>query len=127
MMSLLPPCPLMAERVRALLGARRNLYARCPSRNAYRGRIDCNKFEAGVAPAWQPMFERIDNVMPVAAERAVIAVGKHDDVAMRAARAGGSRKPGDQTLGRLRLPVPTNRRPHHDSLHAGAADLSIQH
>ena len=48
--------------------------ARRPSRIAYCGQIDCNKFEAGVAPAWQPMFERSDNVMPVAAESAMIAV-----------------------------------------------------
>ena len=54
--------------------ARRKLFARRPSRIAYRGRIDCNKFEASVAPTWQPMFERSDNVMPVAAESAVIAV-----------------------------------------------------
>jgi len=73
-MSLLPPCPPLTERVRALLGARRNLYARRPSRIAYGGQIDCNKFEAGIAPAWQPMFERSDNVMPVAAESAMIAV-----------------------------------------------------
>src|SRR6266853_1124140 len=112
MMSLLPQCPLPAERVRVLFlrrtlqpkcAARRNLCVRRLSRIACRGRIDCNKFEAGVAPAWQPMFERSDNVMPVASERAMIAIVKHDDVAIRAARACGSRDPGNQTLGRLRL------------------------
>ena len=107
-------------------GARWNLYARRPSRNAYRGRIDCNKFEAGVAPAWQPMFERSDNVMPVAAERAMIAVMEYNDVAMRATQARGSREPGDQTFRRLRLPIPAKPRPHYDSLHAGAVNLSIE-
>src|ERR1700680_1073031 len=95
-------------------GARRNLYARRPSRNAYRGRIDCNKFEARVAPTWHPMFERSDNVMPVAAERAMIPVVEHKDVAMRAARPRGPRKSHDQTFRRLRLPVPANSRPHYN-------------
>src|SRR3977135_183225 len=108
MMSLLPPCPPLTDRVRALLGVRRNLYARRPSRIAYCGQIDCNKFEARVAPAWQPMFERSDNVMPVAAESAMIAVMEHDDVAVRGAWTTDAREPCDQTLGRLRLPVPTN-------------------
>src|SRR5882672_1233578 len=149
MMSLLPPRPLSAKRVRVLravppwrasrsprcfdgrvarrrLEARPNSCERRPSRITYRARIDCNKFEAGVAPAWQPVFERSDNVTPVATESAVIAVVKHNDVAMSAARAPGSREPCDQTLGRLRLPVPANPGPHHDSLDAGAANLSIQ-
>src|SRR5712691_5672308 len=120
------PKPAVLLGGRRRLGAHRNLDARRPSRIAYRGRIDCNKFEASVAPAWQPMFERRDHMMPVAAERAMIAVMKHNDVAMRAARARGSHQPRDQTLWRLRLPVPTNPRPHHDPLHVGAANLSIQ-
>src|SRR6266699_495356 len=136
MMSLLPQCPLPAERVRApfLRGtlqvkraARRNLSARRLSRIAYRGRIDCNKFEAGVAPAWQPMFECSHNMVAVAAESAMIAVMKDNDVAMRAARARGSREPRNQALRRLRLPVPTNPRPHHDPLHAGSVDFCVQH
>ena len=42
----------------------------------------CNKFNARVAPPWQPMFERSDHVMTVATQRAMIAVMKKDDVAL---------------------------------------------
>src|SRR5258708_18012402 len=107
-------------------GARRNLIARRPRQIARRARFNCNKFEARIAPTWQPIFEGGDNMMPVAAESTMIAVVKHHDVALRAARTRCSRQPGDQSLRRLRLPIPSNPRPHHHALHSGPLNFRLQ-
>ena len=56
----------------------------------------------------------------------MIAVMHHDDVAVRAVRARDAREPLDQSLRRLRFPVPANFRPHHDALHSRAANFSAQ-
>jgi hypothetical protein len=72
------------------------------------------------------MFERGDNVMPVAAQSAMVAVMKHDDIAFRAAGTRDAREPRNQSLGRLRLPVPTNPRPHHHALHSRAANFTAK-
>src|SRR6266700_2053020 len=78
-------------------------------------RINCNKFIARVTPSRQPMFKRRDDVMAVAAQGAMIAVMHHHDVTMRPARTRDARQALDQFLGRLRLPIPTDFRPHRDA------------
>ena len=118
MMSLLSVCPRSAAQAR---GDRIvSLVSRCGRR------FHCNKFHACVAPAREPMFESGDDMMAVAAESAMIAVMQHDDVAVRPVRARDAREPFDQALGRLRLPVPANFRPHHDAPHSRAANFSAQ-
>jgi hypothetical protein len=72
------------------------------------------------------MFERGDNMLAVTAEGAIIAIVQHDNVALRLGRSRDARESLDQTLGRLRLPVPANLRPHHDAPHSRAANFSVQ-
>jgi len=66
------------------------------------------------------MFESSDDVMPVAAQGAMIAVMQHDNIAMRLVWARNASEPLDQSLRRLRLPVPANFRPHNDAPHSRA-------
>ena len=77
-------------------------------------------------PTRQPIFEGGDNMMPVAAESTMIAVVKHHDVALRAARTRCSRQPGDQSFRRLRLPIPSDPRPHHHALHSDTLNFCLQ-
>jgi hypothetical protein len=69
------------------------------------------------------MLERGDDMTTVAAKTAIIAVVHHDDVASNLIRASDTRESRDQTLRRLRLPVPANFRPHDDASHSRAANF----
>ena len=81
-MSLLSVCPRSAAQARG--GRIASLVCPCGRR------FHCNKFHARVAPAREPMFERGDDMLAVAAESAMIAVVQHDDVA--AAAGPGARR-----------------------------------
>ncbi len=72
------------------------------------------------------MFERGDDMMTVAAERAMIAVMQHYDVAAPPTWTRHMSEPLDQAPGRLRLPVPANFRPHHHALHSRAPYFRAQ-
>src|SRR5258708_26037969 len=61
------------------------------ARFTYGRRLHCNKFQARIAPAREPMFERGDDMMTIAAQSAMIAVVQHDDVAVRPVRARDAR------------------------------------
>jgi hypothetical protein len=69
------------------------------------------------------MFERRDDVMTVAAESAMIPVVHHHNVATRLAWARNARESLDKSLRRLRLPIPTDFRPHDDALNSRAMNF----
>jgi hypothetical protein len=71
------------------------------------------------------MLESDCDVTAVASDGAMIAIMQHDDVAMRLIGAGGMSESFDQTLRRLRFPIPANLRPHHHAAHSRALDLFV--
>jgi ribosomal protein L10 len=54
------------------------------------------------------VFERSDNMKTVSAKSSMIAVVHYNNVTVRPVRAGDARKRFDETLWRLRFPVPAN-------------------
>lgn len=72
------------------------------------------------------MFEGRDDVMPVAAQRAMVSIMQHHDVAPRPARTRDAREPLDQSLRRLRIPIPANFRPHDHALHSRPAHFAAE-
>src|SRR5271168_2331965 len=64
-------------------------------------RTHCNKFQARVAPARNPVFESRGDMMAFAIRSAMIAVMHYDDVAMRSVHARNARERCDQSLRRL--------------------------
>jgi hypothetical protein len=72
------------------------------------------------------VFESGDDVLTIAAQRAMIAVVKQDNVAAPSLAGSDPREPGDQSLSRLGHPIPAFSRPHDDPLHSGAPNFLIQ-
>jgi hypothetical protein len=54
------------------------------------------------------MFERGDHMVAVTAEKTMIAVVHHHNIALRSILARNGRKPFNEALRRLRLPIPAN-------------------
>src|SRR5579875_3502931 len=81
--------------------------------------VEVHEAKTLIAPAREPIGERVNDVPAVAFKDAMIAVVQEDDVS--SARAPQAANHG---RGRLRFPVPGEDRPHHDAQRAERATLA---